>query len=187
MASGDGPRDWRPDDHYVYPRSPTTKRLGQTPGGRLLWAAGVGLVGGILVIGGLYLMSLLNPTTPVASPVQHPGPIPSVTVVPVREVYPTAASERVALMHSAQRIATSLDYLAGTGQSMPTSYSATAQGYLVGEPIGVVLGGLAYGDTIEWAADSTGRVISLTLIGSTFKTRVPLDVGAIPLAPAPNT
>jgi hypothetical protein len=104
----------------------------------------------------------------------------------VRVIYPSAAAERMALLRSAQRIATSLDFIAGTGQPMPTSFVNTAQGTVVAEPSGQVLGPLAYGNTIEWGADPSGRVTSLTLVGSTFNTRIPLDVGAIPLATAPG-
>ncbi len=91
------------------------------------------------------------------------------------------------MLHDVPVIAGTLLAISSSGRPMPTSYAATPAGLLVGEPSGQVLGPVPAGSTVTWTTDSTGRVLVLTLIGPTFGTRLPLDVGAFSGNSSPST
>jgi hypothetical protein len=115
-------------------------------------------------------IALPSPVTPTPTPTTTPGPTPA--------RFATAQDERAALLQHIPAIAGALLAISSSGHPLPTSYVATPDGALVGEPSGQVLGSLPIGTTVSWTTDSTGRVAILTFIGPTFGTRLPIDVGS---------
>jgi hypothetical protein len=187
MAAGEGPRDWQQDDAYAFPNAPGGADVARPRSPRRS-AIGTGIVVAVILVVVIVAALVPRATTVNASgsvnaPVSQPVP-----PRPVRVTYPTAAAERSALLRSVPQIAGTLTQIAHSGGPMPTSFSLSISGGLLAEPSGQLLGPLAYGDTIEWAADPDGRVTTLTLVGSTFGTRIPLGLGAIsPPAPPSST
>jgi hypothetical protein len=146
----------------------------------------LGTVGVIIMVGSFTSQQIAANSADLVHPPAAVLPPAGVSPTPVK--YATAEAERSAVMNSLPVIAGSLVQIANRGQPMPTSFTATEAGTLLAEPSGQVLGPLPYGITLEWVQDPTGRVTQLTLIGPSFGSRVPLDVGAIVgSAPASTT
>ena len=195
VAAGEGPRDWQQDDAHTFPYASggVHSRPGQRPRTNPTSTVGVRPIAALAIVLGaaavvaVVVVALVHPTTSAPVAALQPAITQPIMPQPTPVAYPTPQTERAAILASIPYIAGSLMRIANSGGPMPTSFDATDSGKLLAEPSGDVLGPLPYGITIAWVADADGRVTQLTLVGPTFRTRVPLDVSAITLPPQVGT
>ncbi len=110
----------------------------------------------------------------------QPRPVPNATEgAGAGELgYSTPGDERSAMLSSLPIIAGALLEINNSGERMPAAFTVTDGGTLLAEPSGRALGTLPHGCTVSWVDDAEGRATTLTLIGPSFGTRIPLDVSA---------